>query len=82
MQLLPSETAIQPILVGADADALAMSQALRRRGFWVSPIRPPTVAEGRARLRVTLTASHSHRQVEGLLRALGEVKSQWPEVSG
>lgn len=82
LPLLPSDTAIQPILVGADADALAVSQALRQRGYWVSAIRPPTVAEGRARLRVTLTAAHSRRQVEGLLNALAELKGEWPEVGG
>ncbi|MDO3383393.1 8-amino-7-oxononanoate synthase [Gilvimarinus algae] len=73
--LMPSQTAIQPIVVGSDAAALSLSQALKDEGFWVSAIRPPTVPEGRARLRVTLTAAHSRAQVEGLLAALERVKA-------
>ena len=73
-QLMDSPTAIQPIVIGADADAVALSEALRQRGFWVSAIRPPTVPEGSARLRVTLTAGHSMAQVDGLLAALKDVQ--------
>ncbi|MBU2885336.1 8-amino-7-oxononanoate synthase [Gilvimarinus agarilyticus] len=81
LRLMPSETAIQPIIVGADADALEMSFQLRQRGFWVSAIRPPTVAEGSARLRVTLTASHTHQHVEGLLQALADILSDPSKAS-
>ncbi|WP_049723455.1 8-amino-7-oxononanoate synthase [Gilvimarinus polysaccharolyticus] len=73
-QLMDSPTAIQPIMIGADADAMALSEALYQRGYWVSAIRPPTVPAGSARLRVTLTAAHSHAQLDGLLAALKDVR--------
>jgi 8-amino-7-oxononanoate synthase len=62
--------AIVPIVLGADAAAVSASAALEQRGFWVPAIRPPTVAEGTARLRVTLSALHSSAQVEALAAAL------------
>lgn len=73
-QLMDSPTAIQPIVVGSDAAALALSEALQRRGYWVSAIRPPTVPEGSARLRITLTAAHTFAQLDGLLAALADVR--------
>lgn len=76
LQLMDSPTAIQPILIGSDSLALDYSQALRQRGFWVSAIRPPTVPEGSARLRVTLSAAHSDAQVDGLLQALSQVHAE------
>ncbi len=76
LTLMDSPTAIQPILVGDDAQALALSAALREQGYWVSAIRPPTVPEGSARLRVTLSAAHSEAQVDGLLAALARAQSE------
>lgn len=73
LALLPSTTAIQPVLVGSDEQALALSMALEQRGYWVAAIRPPTVPEGSARLRVTLSAAHTPAQIDGLLQALAEV---------
>lgn len=70
LPLLPSETPIQPLMIGEDGVALAVSQRLRERGYWVAAIRPPTVPEGTARLRITLTAAHTPAQVDGLLEAL------------
>ncbi|TXS90703.1 8-amino-7-oxononanoate synthase [Parahaliea maris] len=61
---------IQPLLIGAADEALALSQALRERGLLVGAIRPPTVPAGTARLRITLTASHTEAQVDQLLDAL------------
>ena len=69
-ELLPSETPIQPLLCGDDGRALAMAAALEEQGYWVSAIRPPTVPEGQARLRITLSALHSDADIEGLLEAL------------
>ncbi|MGE0080715.1 MAG: 8-amino-7-oxononanoate synthase [Thiohalomonadaceae bacterium] len=68
--LMDSSTPIQPILIGDPQHALAMSAALERHGILVSAIRPPTVPEGTARLRVTLSAAHSEAQVDRLLEAL------------
>ena len=68
--LLPSATPIQPLVVGANADAVALSAALWERGFWVPAIRPPTVPAGTARLRITLSAAHAQDDVDALADAL------------
>ncbi|MCR6664224.1 MAG: 8-amino-7-oxononanoate synthase [Luteimonas sp.] len=70
LDVMASDTPIQPVLCGDNATALAMSAELERAGFWVAAIRPPTVPEGRARLRVTLTAAHADADVDALLEAL------------
>ena len=69
-QLCDSPTAIQPIIVGDNHEALALAEALFERGLWVPAIRPPTVPKGTARLRVTLSAAHSEAQVAQLVDAL------------
>ncbi|MBG14620.1 MAG: 8-amino-7-oxononanoate synthase [Alcanivorax sp.] len=68
--LIDSDTPIQPILIGDDGAALALSRALAAHGVLVSAIRPPTVPEGQARLRVTLSAAHREADVDRLLGAL------------
>jgi 8-amino-7-oxononanoate synthase len=70
LELLHSGTPIQPVMCGDDRRALAMAQALEQQGYWVAAIRPPTVPEGRARLRVTFSALHTREQVDGLIEAL------------
>jgi len=70
IELMPSRTAIQPVLVGASAAALNAMQSLQAQGFFVPAIRPPTVARGRARLRVALSARHEEADIEQLLNAL------------
>lgn len=75
LPLMPSQTAIQPLLIGDEARLMAIDAQLRQRGLWVGAIRPPTVAEGSARLRITLTAAHSRSDVDQLLEALGELCS-------
>jgi 8-amino-7-oxononanoate synthase len=72
-QLADSVTAIQPLIVGGSAEALAASAALESQGLWVPAIRPPTVPAGSARLRITLSASHSAADVDRLVRALAVV---------
>ena len=69
-ELLPSDTPIQPLICGEDARALSMAAALEAQGYWVAPIRPPTVPEGRARLRITLSALHTPVEVDALIDAL------------
>lgn len=70
LPLMPSMTPIQPLVIGRDADALAVSARLMDAGYWVAAIRPPTVPEGTSRLRITLSAAHSVAEVEGLVTAL------------
>ncbi|MFZ2523926.1 MAG: 8-amino-7-oxononanoate synthase [Candidatus Ferrigenium altingense] len=72
-KLMPSDTAIQPLLVGDNRAALALSEGLRERGIWVAAIRPPTVPQGTARLRITLSAAHSAEDVAQLIEALHEL---------
>ena len=67
-----STTAIQPLLIGPNDEALAVMEGLRERGIWVPAIRPPTVAEGTARLRIALSAAHSEADVDCLIQALAE----------
>ena len=73
LPLMPSTTPIQPILAGSAERALAWSQALEARGILVTAIRPPTVPEGSARLRVTLSALHTDQDLDCLLAALAEL---------
>lgn len=70
LPLMASETPIQPLLAGSAEQALRWSMALEKRGILVSAIRPPTVPEGSARLRITFSANHTERQLDRLLDAL------------
>ena len=81
LQLLPSETAIQPLLCGHDRAATALATALEASGFWVAAIRPPTVPEGSARLRITLNAGHDPLQIDALLSALEEAVARVGSVA-
>ncbi len=65
-----SKTPIQPLIVGNETRALALSAALQAQGFLIGAIRPPTVPAGTSRLRITLSAAHSEAQVDALLEAL------------
>lgn len=65
-----SETAIQPLLVGDNAQTLALAEQLRAAGLWVTAIRPPTVPPGGARLRITLSAAHQPEDIDRLLEGL------------
>lgn len=66
-------TAIVPVIVGDDARAVAVAEALLARGFFVQPIRPPTVPAGTARLRITASSEHSFDDVDALAAALAEL---------
>lgn len=72
----PSDSAIHPVIVGGNDDAVALMQALRAEGFWVPAIRPPTVPAGTARLRISLSAAHSDEDVGGLIDALARLAPQ------
>ncbi len=73
LKLLASETAIQPVMVGDVKAALKISEQLKQKGILVVAIRPPTVPEGTARLRITLSAAHTEKDVDLLLSALQEL---------
>ena len=64
---------IVPVVLGDERRALEASEALLRRGLWVPAIRPPTVAPGTARLRITLSAAHRDEDVAALVEALGDL---------
>lgn len=71
-----SETAIQPMIIGDDYETLQISQALFERGFLVTAIRPPTVPEGSSRLRITLSAKHTHDHIDQLIDVLDKLLNQ------
>lgn len=72
-KLLPSSTPIQPLLIGESHEAVRVSQALRERGILVPAIRPPTVPQGTARLRISLSAAHQEHDIRRLTQALNEL---------
>jgi 8-amino-7-oxononanoate synthase len=77
-----SGTAIQPLVVGDNARALALAAALDASGLWVPAIRPPTVPVGTARLRITLSAAHGAEDVERLVGALARAADEVAELAG
>ncbi len=74
LELMPSETPIQPLLCGDESHTVAMANRLVEAGFLVSAIRPPTVPEGKSRLRVTLSALHTPAEVNALLEAIARAR--------
>jgi 8-amino-7-oxononanoate synthase len=69
-RLLPSQTAIQPLIIGDNLQAVSLMESLRRNQIWVPAIRPPTVPPGTARLRISLSAAHREQDVDRLLASL------------
>ena len=64
-------SAILPLIIGDEREALALAECLREAGVWVPAVRYPTVARGAARLRVTVSAAHQPKHLDALLEALG-----------
>ena len=73
LKLLPSASAIQPLIVGENEAAVTLSKALWERGLWVPAIRPPTVPKGTARLRISVSAAHTEADIAQLIKALKEL---------
>ena len=73
-QLMPSMTAVQPLLVGSNQAALALSEYLQTCGILVPAIRPPTVPVGTARLRISLSAAHSLSDIKALVTAIHQAE--------
>ena len=69
---MPSDTPIQPILIGDAKKALGISKQLKQQGILVTAIRPPTVEKGTSRLRVTFSASHNDNHIKLLLDKLSK----------
>ena len=71
---VPSCTAIQPVILGSNANALLAAKLLDEAGFWIPAIRPPTVPNGSARLRITFSANHSEADLRLLIMALQKIE--------
>ena len=69
-------TAIQPVILGSNANALLASKLLDEAGYWIPAIRPPTVANGSARLRITFSANHSEADLRQLITTLKAIEHQ------
>ena len=67
LALMASDSPIQPMVIGDSRATLELAARLQRKGFLVVAIRPPTVPEGTARLRITLSATHQPAQLDALL---------------
>jgi 8-amino-7-oxononanoate synthase len=74
-QMSSSKTPIQPLVLGSNAAALLASQQLDEAGYWIPAIRPPTVPEGSARLRITFSANHSTQAVRELIAELQKIEA-------
>lgn len=70
LSVMPSNTAIQPIVLGCAAQTLKASEQLKQQGIWLTAIRPPTVLHNTARLRITLTAGHTKDDIVKLVNCL------------
>jgi len=73
-RLAASDTPIQPLIVGGNAEVMKLAAALEARGLRVPGIRPPTVPKGEARLRITLCGTHTASDIDELLKALESVE--------
>ncbi len=79
---MDSVTPIQPLLIGDNALALSISEQLLKQGLLISAIRPPTVPDGTARLRITLNAGHNNAQIDQLVAALSTILGRTGNTNG
>jgi 8-amino-7-oxononanoate synthase len=80
-RLLASDTPIQPLVVGDNATAVQVAEALLAEGLWAPAIRPPTVPPGSARLRIALSAAHSDQDIDHLCRALSQIVARTAAIA-
>lgn len=73
-QHLASPTAIQPVIIGENEAVLRVSEKLYQKGIFVPAIRPPTVPKGLARLRISLSATHTPEEIDQLIKALKDIQ--------
>jgi 8-amino-7-oxononanoate synthase len=76
LSLLPSASAIQPVIIGDSQQTMSISKALLEQGFLVGAIRPPTVPTGSARFRITFSALHEEHHIDRLLDAFERILAQ------
>ena len=74
--IVASGSQIQPVILGADTRAVAIADAMQSRGFDIRAIRPPTVPEGSARLRLTLTLHSNEQDVAALIAAIAQEQAR------
>ena len=79
-QLMASDTAVQPLVIGENEAALRVATDLHNEGIWVPAIRPPTVPPGTARLRISLSAAHNENEVGQLTAALMRLETHFKNV--
>ena len=77
IQLQDSDSPIQPIIFGSEEKTIAIANYLMKRGFYVRPIRPPTVPPGTSRIRLTITSSHNHDDILSLIQAIKDALASW-----
>lgn len=75
IEIVPSDSSIHAIIIGDERKTLAVSEQLKKQGIWVSAIRPPTVAIGTSRLRVTICANHNVNNIKHLAQSLNKALS-------
>ncbi|MFT6077837.1 MAG: 8-amino-7-oxononanoate synthase [Rickettsiales bacterium] len=75
MNLPKPQSTIVPMIIGDSAKTLEISEKLKKSGFLISAIRPPTVEEGKARLRITFCANHKRSQIDKLIKAINVSKN-------
>jgi 8-amino-7-oxononanoate synthase len=74
VEVAGGDSPIVPVILREEKRAVEAAEELREKGLWVVPIRPPTVARGTSRLRVTLSAAHGDDEVERLIGALRAIR--------
>ncbi|MFC7001724.1 aminotransferase class I/II-fold pyridoxal phosphate-dependent enzyme [Pseudobowmanella zhangzhouensis] len=72
LKLMPSDSAIQPIVVGDNQRVMTIASMLKQNGFLVGAMRSPTVSKGTERLRITLNALHNHNEINQLIEKIGK----------
>lgn len=73
IKILPTQSSIHALIIGGEQHTLNISNQLKEKGIWVTAIRPPTVAKGQSRLRVTICAHHNNKDISRLAETLNEV---------